>query len=597
MVMWRVGPVRQGTVNHVRRVNRAALSGQSCAPQSAYRHMTKGMLFLYAKDVKGMYQALYRKWRPKDFSDVYGQPHVTRTLQSQLESGRISHAYLFTGSRGTGKTTCAKILSKAVNCLNPVNGNPCNECEICRGIENGSILDVIEIDAASNNGVNNIRDLREEANFTPANAKFRVYIIDEVHMLSIGAFNALLKTLEEPPSHVIFILATTEIHKLPSTILSRCQRFDFKRIAPEDITSRLMYVSEKENVNLTPNAASLIARIADGGMRDALSLLDRCFAMGTDIDEEAVSDAAGIAGTIHLFSFSEYVAKGDFTSALKLVSKLHSDSCDIDSLCTELTLHFRNLMVAKTVNECEGLIVCSKDELEKIKERAGQLKLSKILSCIEVLEQTAKNIKNAANKKIQLEAAVIKMCAPSASSGEGISVDLEDRLNAIEEKLAALSSGKVKITAPVQESKPEPKPEVKSEAVPVSKAPVPEEAPPSPAPPVPAAENEITIPEGNFEQWPEVLDKIRVYDIPLFGIMASSAALVKNGRLVIQSENPTLFDFICTDTHSKELARAVFEVVGKKMKIAVSNTEKPKTATSPLENLRSKINNFNNNGG
>lgn len=598
MVMWRVGPVRQGAVNHVRRVNRAALSGQSCAPQSACRHMTKGTLFfLYAKDVKGMYQALYRKWRPKDFSDVYGQPHVTRTLQSQLESGRISHAYLFTGSRGTGKTTCAKILSKAVNCLNPVDGNPCNECEICRGIENGSILDVIEIDAASNNGVDNIRDLREEANFTPANAKYRVYIIDEVHMLSIGAFNALLKTLEEPPSHVIFILATTEIHKLPSTILSRCQRFDFKRIAPEDITARLMYVSEKENVNLTPNAAALIARIADGGMRDALSLLDRCFAMGTDIDEDTVSDAAGIAGTIHLFAFSEYVAKGDFTSSLKLVSKLHSDSCDIDSLCTELTLHFRNLMVAKTVNDCEGLIVCSKDELEKIKERAGQLKLSKILSCIEILEQTAKNIKNAANKKIQLEAAVIKMCAPSASSGEGISADLEDRLSAIEEKLAALSNGKVQVSAPApkQETKPEPKPQPKPEPEP--KAPVPEEAPPPPTPPAPAAENEVSVPEGNFEQWPEVLDKIRIYDIPLFGIMANSTASVKNGRLVIQSENPTLFDFICTDTHSKELARAVFEVVGRKMKIAVSNTEKPKAATSPLENLKAKINNFNSNGG
>ena len=308
-----------------------------------------------------MYQALYRKWRPKSFNDVYGQPHVTRTLQSQLESERISHAYLFTGSRGTGKTTCAKILSKAVNCLNPVDGNPCNECEICKGIDSGAILDVIEIDAASNNGVDNIRDLREEANFTPVNAKYRVYIIDEVHMLSIGAFNALLKTLEEPPSHVIFILATTEIHKLPATILSRCQRFDFKRISPEDITARLIYVSEKENVTLTENAAALIARIADGGMRDALSLLDRCFAMGNNIDENAVSSAAGIAGTIHLFSFSEYVAKGDFTSALKLVSKLHNEFCDIDSLCTELTLHFRNLMVAKTVKECDGLIVCSKD--------------------------------------------------------------------------------------------------------------------------------------------------------------------------------------------------------------------------------------------
>ena len=544
-----------------------------------------------------MYQALYRKWRPQDFNDVYGQPHVTRTLQSQLESGRISHAYLFTGSRGTGKTTCAKILSKAVNCLNPVDGNPCNECEICRGIDNGSILDVIEIDAASNNGVDNIRDLREEANFTPANAKFRVYIIDEVHMLSIGAFNALLKTLEEPPSHVIFILATTEIHKLPSTILSRCQRFDFKRIAPEDITARLMYVAEKENVNLTSNAASLIARIADGGMRDALSLLDRCFAMGSDIDEDTVSDAAGIAGTIHLFSFSEYVAKGDFTSALKLVSKLHSDSCDIDSLCTELTLHFRNLMVAKTVNDCEGLIVCSKDELLKIKERACELKLSKILSCIEILGQTAKNIKNAANKKIQLEAAVIKMCAPSASSGEGISAELEDRISAIEEKLASLSSGTAVIQKPEPTKEaPAPTPAPAPVAPPQPEPPMPEPEPEEEKlPPPPAAETDSAIPDGPFENWPEVLDKIKIYDIPLFGIMANSTASIKNGRVVIHSENPTLFDFICTDTHSKELARAVYDVMGRKMKIAVSNNEKPKQATSPLENLKAKINNFNTN--
>ena len=556
-----------------------------------------------------MYQALYRKWRPKDFSDVYGQPHVTRTLRSQLESGRISHAYLFTGSRGTGKTTCAKILSKAVNCLNPVDGNPCNECEICRGIENGSILDVIEIDAASNNGVDNIRDLREEANFTPANAKYRVYIIDEVHMLSIGAFNALLKTLEEPPSHVIFILATTEIHKLPSTILSRCQRFDFKRIAPEDITARLMYVAEKENVNLTSNAASLIARIADGGMRDALSLLDRCFAMGTDIDENTVSDAAGIAGTIHLFSFSEFVAKGDFTSSLRLVSKLHSESCDIDSLCTELTLHFRNLMVAKTVGDCEGLIVCSKDELEKIKERAGQLRLSKILSCIEILEQTAKNIKNAANKKIQLEAAVIKMCAPSASSGEGISAELEDRISAIEEKLASLSTGAVVNVNPAPAPKaaqpdpepyiPEEKPAPKAEPVPEKKEEPKEEpkdepapvAPPAPPAPVEAAD----IPDGSFDNWADVLDKVMKYDMPLFGILANSKASIKNGRVIIHSENPTLFDFICTDTHSKELARAVYEVMGRKMKIAVSNNDKPKAEKSPLENLKAKINNFNNN--
>ena len=541
-----------------------------------------------------MYQALYRKWRPKSFSDVYGQPHVTRTLQSQLESGRISHAYLFTGSRGTGKTTCAKILSKAVNCLNPVDGNPCNECEICKGIENGSILDVIEIDAASNNGVDNIRDLREEANFTPVNAKYRVYIIDEVHMLSIGAFNALLKTLEEPPSHVIFILATTEIHKLPATILSRCQRFDFKRISPEDITARLVYVSEKENVTLTENAAALIARIADGGMRDALSLLDRCFAMGNSIDEDAVSAAAGIAGTIHLFSFSEYVAKGDFTSALKLVSKLHNESCDIDSLCTELTLHFRNLMVAKTVKECDGLIVCSKDELEKIRARAAELKLSKILSSIEILEKAAANIKNAVNKKIQLEAAIIKMCSP-VSSGS-ISEEIEERIASLEEKLNALSSGKVfsapkenNNTANVQEQKPaEP---VKAEPVQNEKpeekiAEQPEETP---------AETASPVDDGPFYNWSDVLEALKKYDIPLFGIMADSTAVIKNGRVIINSENPTLFDFICTDTHSRELARAIYDVLGQKMKIAVSNKEKAKAPTNPLEDLKSKINSFNNN--
>ena len=545
-----------------------------------------------------MYQALYRKWRPRNFNDVYGQRHVTRTLQSQLQSGRISHAYLFTGSRGTGKTTCAKILSKAVNCLNPIDGNPCNECEICKGIDSGAILDVIEIDAASNNGVDNIRDLREEANFTPANAKYRVYIIDEVHMLSIGAFNALLKTLEEPPSHVIFILATTEIHKLPSTILSRCQRFDFKRIAPEDITARLLYVSEKENVTLTENAASLIARIADGGMRDALSLLDRCFAMGTDIDEDTVSDAAGIAGTIHLFSFSEFVAKEDFTNSLKLVSKLHSESCDIDSLCTELTLHFRNLMVAKTVSDCEGLIVCSKDELSKLKERASQLKLSKILECIEILEQTSKNIKNAANKKIQLEAAVIRMCSPVRSvSGGAIPEGLEERIEKLEEMIrngvkpaAAPVSAPVSTPAPAPVSVSVPKEEIKeepkSEPAPAEeKAPLPTESP----------SEDVETPDGPFVGWIEVLEKIKKYDIPLFGILANSTAVIKSGRVVICSENPTLFDFICTDTHSKELSKAIYEVIGKKMKIAVSNPQKQKKETSPLENLKDKINKFNNN--
>lgn len=535
-----------------------------------------------------MYQALYRKWRPKTFDDVYGQPHVTRTLKNELESGRISHAYLFTGSRGTGKTSCAKILSKAVNCLSPVNGNPCNECEICKGIDSGSVLDVIEIDAASNNGVDNIRDLREEANFTPVSAKYRVYIIDEVHMLSIGAFNALLKTLEEPPAHVIFILATTEIHKLPATILSRCQRFDFKRIAPEDITARLNYVAEKEGAELSDTAASLIARIADGGMRDALSLLDRCLAMGSSIDENAVSQAAGIAGTVHLFSFSEYVADKNLTEALRLVSKLHNESCDIDSLCTELTLHFRNLMVVKTVENCGELIVCSRDELQALKERAEKLKLSQILNCIDILCETARNIKNAANKKIQLESAVIKMCTDMPSHGD-IPQDIYDRLDKIEEQLrngAMISPAKAPVKQETKTPTPPPEP----------KAPVPE-APPLPEPPAAPVQTEPDLPDGPFNNWSDVLEALQTYDIPLFGILANSNAEIKNGKVVINSDNPTLFDFICTDTHSKELSRAVAQVVGRRMKIAVANKQKPKSQDqSPLEELKKKINDFNNGG-
>ena len=542
-----------------------------------------------------MYQALYRKWRPKTFDDVYGQPHVTKTLRNQLESGRISHAYLFTGSRGTGKTSCAKILSKAVNCLNPVNGSPCNECEICKGIDNGSILDVIEIDAASNNGVDNIRDLREEANFTPVNAKYRVYIIDEVHMLSIGAFNALLKTLEEPPSHVIFILATTEIHKLPATILSRCQRFDFKRISPEDIIARLIYVSEQENVTITPNAASLVARIADGGMRDALSLLDRCFTIGDYIDEEAVNSAAGIAGAVHLFSFSEYIKNSDYTSALKLISKLHNESCDIDVLCTELTLHLRNLMVAKTVPDCEGLVICSADELEKLRARAAEMKLSKILDCIGILEETAKTIKNASNKKIQFEAAIIKMCSPAVSVN--VPDGLEERIAAIEAKLESIGTQRVQ---PAQaKSEPAAKkeaPPAPQEEEPAAPPPPPEEpeAPPAPSTP-PAEATPSDIPDGPFAEWADVLQALKKYDIPLFGILANSTAVIKSGRVVISSENPTLFDFICTDTHSRELARAIYDVMGRRMKIAVAKNEKPKENLSPLEDLKNKINRFNNN--
>ena len=291
-----------------------------------------------------MYQVLYRKYRPKVFADVYGQEHVTSTLLNEIKEGRISHAYLFTGSRGTGKTTCAKILAKAVNCEHNQNGEPCNECEVCRGLDAGTIYDVVEIDAASNNGVDNIRDLREEANYTPARGKYRVYIIDEVHMLSTGAFNALLKTLEEPPAHVIFILATTEVHKLPATILSRCQRFDFKRIQPETMSVRLKEVAQAENMNLSNEAALLISRIADGGMRDALSILDQCAGRSRDIDEALVSDVAGIAGREALYELSQAISDKSSGKALDIISTLHQNSYDMERLCVEMINHFRNFL-------------------------------------------------------------------------------------------------------------------------------------------------------------------------------------------------------------------------------------------------------------
>lgn len=512
-----------------------------------------------------MYQALYRKWRPEDFDSVSGQPQVTSTLKNELMLGRLSHAYLFTGSRGTGKTSCAKILSKAVNCLDLQNGNPCNKCENCVGINNGSILDVIEIDAASNNGVDNIRDLREEVNFTPVSAKYRVYIIDEVHMLSIGAFNALLKTLEEPPAHVIFILATTEVYKLPATVLSRCQRFDFKRISPEEISNRLLYVAGQEGASLEPDAASLIARIADGGMRDALSLLDRCLVKNAAVTVESVRSAAGIAGTEHLFEFSDYIAKNDFSAALSLVTKLHNEACDIESLCTELTLHFRNLMVSKTVEDCAGLIICPAQELEALRERSRQLKLVKILECLDVLEQAQKDMKGAVNKKIKLETAVVRMCTPLADSAPP----------AMQQPAVPAAKTPVHQAAPAPASVPEPV-----------------EQPPSEAFPAPASSQKF--PDGPFDRWLDVIEALKKYDMPLVGILIGSTANFINGGIQIISDNPTLYDFIRSDSHSVDLKRSVQEVLGESVKMSVKKLAPAETVKNPLADIKSKINTFNN---
>lgn len=395
-----------------------------------------------------MYQALYRKWRPMSFGDVVSQPHITTTLKNQIKGGKTAHAYLFTGSRGTGKTTCARIFAKAINCLDPKDGEPCLECDICKMADSGTLADIIEIDAASNSKVEDIRELREGVVYTPEICKYKVYIIDEVHMLSAGAFNALLKTMEEPPPHVKFVLATTEIQKVPATIVSRCQHFDFHRIRSEDIVSRLMYIAGQENFTLTEEAAELVARLSDGGMRDALSLLDQCAAFGDNVDVNVVSQAAGIAGRDYLFDILESIAAGDTAQALRTVDSLYSMSKDLKVLAGELLTQMRNVMIAKTIDNSRELITCLPEEFDRIKALAEKMKLDDILENISVLQQTSERFARAASKRIELEMMLVRLCSPKreqrsapAVSGAEVSA-IEARLDRIERAQA------VGITAP-----------------------------------------------------------------------------------------------------------------------------------------------------
>ena len=558
-----------------------------------------------------MYRVLYRKWRPQTFEEVYGQPHITATLKNELVSGRVAHAYLFTGSRGTGKTTCAKILSKAVNCLSPHDGDPCNECEICRGIDNGSVLDVIEIDAASNNGVDNIRDLRDEANFTPVKAKYRVYIIDEVHMLSTGAFNALLKILEEPPEHVIFILATTEVHKLPATILSRCQRFDFKRITPEDICARLQYVAEHENITLDEDAAALIAKVADGALRDALSLLDRCCAVDEHITSEVVTKSAGLAGRDYLMRLSECIIKKDCASALGIINELHMNSCDMERLCSEFMFHLRDLMIVKTVKNADSILIATDDELKSLKALAEKLPLEELLYDLNIIEDTFSQIKRSSNKRIPLEMAFVKLCSESLDSENDA---LLRRISALEAKLASGSftaassavpvENKLKAPEQIKTAVSEPRPQTKAEEV--KKAPEPQKAdikekahePKAEAPaehhapaPSPEGTNGETV---QFSRWAEVMDELQKVDAPLHGILNGAIGYERDNFILIKSENPALSSFIKQDTDAVLLMKAIFAVTGKRYKIGLYKAHEQHSGKDPLEGLIKKINDFKN---
>lgn len=361
-----------------------------------------------------MYHALYRKWRPLTFDDVVSQPHITTTLKNQIQNHKTAHAYLFTGSRGTGKTTCARIFAKSINCENSHEGNPCLECEVCKCADNESLTDIIEIDAASNTGVDDIRALKESAEYLPEQCKYKVYIIDEVHMLSINAFNALLKIMEEPPAHVIFILATTEVHKVPATIISRCQRFDFRRIRTEDIVSRLKFIAEKESVKLDDDAATLIAKISDGGMRDALSLLDQCIAYSDDVDLKTVSDAAGIAGRDYLFNIIDGVFAHNITNVMETVASLYDMAKDMTRLCSELLEQMRNLMLIKAVPG-NDMVMCLPDEYKRLEEIAVKTDMGRILEKIEILSECNESLAKASSKRIEFEMCMVKLCSNNGS--------------------------------------------------------------------------------------------------------------------------------------------------------------------------------------
>ena len=359
-----------------------------------------------------MYRALYRKWRPQRFEDVVGQRAIVTALKNQITANRVGHAYLFTGVRGTGKTTCAKIFAKAVNCLHPVNGDPCGECEICKGIDNGSILDVVEMDAASNNGVDDIRDLRDETAYTPRACKYKVYIIDEVHMLSTAAFNALLKTLEEPPAHVIFILATTEIQKVPATILSRCQRYDFTRIGPEDIARRVEYIAGEEKLELSPDGAELIARLADGALRDALSILDTCAGVTAKIDADVVRRMAGVTDRSYLFRISDALEAQDGATALAQLAQLRQQSVDVKRLTEELIAHYRALMLAALPGGQSLLSGVSPEEEALYLEKGPQLGQREAIRAIRALGSALEHMTRGSDQRIELELALFGLSEP-----------------------------------------------------------------------------------------------------------------------------------------------------------------------------------------
>lgn len=545
-----------------------------------------------------MYRVLYRKWRPAVFTDVSGQEHITSTLQNEVSSGRLNHAYLFTGSRGTGKTTCAKILAKAVNCLNPQNGNPCGECEICKGIDDGSILDIVEMDAASNRKIDDIRQIIDEVQFKPAKCKYRVYIVDEVHMLTTEAFNALLKTLEEPPEHVIFILATTEVHKLPQTIRSRCQRFDFHRIPPKAIADRVEYVVSQENAEITESAALMLASVADGALRDALSLLDSCLAVSSHIDEEVVRNAAGLVSKTYLFELATAIINKNPTKSLEIIDRLYSESKDMARLCDELVEHFRALMLIKTIKNPRDILIMSDDEFEHAVTQSDYLSLADIVFYMDVLSRAYQRMGRGTGDRTELEMALVKL---SATELDGTVEALTARVTALEKAVkrgitvnyaqpaqqsvhaeAAQSASVPNTQTEVEEPFAKPEPEHKKS--PVAK----------PAPEVKSVAQRASVNLDElydnavpFARWVEVVDSLKSVSRSIAAAFAGSTAYESGNYLLIDTNNELAFDLLRQNGRRAEIKQTLLELTGKNYSLGPYKRSTPKKVekTDPLNSL------------
>lgn len=562
------------------------------------------------------YKVLYRKYRPKVFDDVIGQPQVTVTLKNELKSGRVNHAYLFTGTRGTGKTTCAKILSKAVNCLSPVDGDPCCQCEICKGIENGEIFDVIEMDAASNRRLDDIRDVIEKVSYTPERGTYRVFIIDEVHMLTNEAFNALLKTLEEPPRHVIFILATTEVHKLPATIMSRCQRFDFHRIKPQAVAERIKQVANLENATVTDEAALLIAVISDGAMRDALSLLDRCIGISQNVDADVVRRGAGLAGKESLLDLVSSCVNKNTERALATLNKLHSESKDMMRLCDEIVNHFRSLMMIKSVRNARDLVVLSESEYEVAFDQAQMLSLADIVYAMDVLSRAYERMGKGNDNRTELEIAMVKLSSPEL---EASNEALLSRIAALEKTVKLLASNPQPVfTEPLAEKTVEVKTQISKEEIQPAEPPAREVKPAplttpkpveavkeepktelKPAEPVkppqvirrePVDMEAIMRDAKPLKSWPEVVDNLKQYSRVIASSFEGTVAYTSGDYLLIDAKTDIPFKLLQKSDQRENLRNAVQEITGKRYILGpYKRAEKKEEEKDPLEELIAEL--------